>query len=101
MIPLRLDQVGSHTAHADIFVYALPVHINLADTLPLEGRVVVEANYKDPCLQQRCAETGASYISGMDWLREQALSGFKLMTGLDPNEERVRAAVPKTDNINL
>ena len=91
MIPLRLEQAAGQAATADILVYALPVHIDLADTLPLEGKIIVEANYKDPCLQQRCAEAGATYISGMDWLREQALSGYRLMTGLDPDEARVRA----------
>jgi hypothetical protein len=27
----------------------------------------------------------------MDWLREQAISGYRLMTGIEPDEERVRA----------
>jgi shikimate dehydrogenase len=91
MIPLRLEQAAGQAANADILIYGLPVRIDLADTLPLEGRVVVEANYKDPCLQQRCAESGVTYLSGMDWLREQAISGYRLMTGLDPDEARVRA----------
>ena len=91
MIPLRLEQAGGQATTADILIYALPVRIDLADTLPLEGKVVVEPNYKDPCLPQRCAEAGATYVSGMDWLREQALSGYRLMTGLDPDEARVRA----------
>ena len=91
MVPLRLDQVSAHAANTDIFIYGLPVHIDLADALPLEGRVVVEANYKDPCLQQRCAEAGATYLSGLDWLREQAVSGYRQMTGLDPDEANVRA----------
>ena len=91
MVPLRLDQVPHHIGPIDILIYALPVRIDLVDTLPLEGRVVVEANYLDPCLQTRCAEAGATYISGMDWLCEQAISGYRLMTGIDPDEESVRA----------
>ena len=91
MIPLKLEQAAAQAAGADILIYGLPVRIDLVDNLPLEGRVVVEANYKDPCLDQRCAEAGATYLSGMDWLREQALSGYRLMTGLDPDEARVRA----------
>ena len=91
MIPLRLEQAAAQAGNADILIYALPVRIELADTLSLDGRIVVEANYQAPCLKQRCAEAGATYISGMDWLREQALAGYRLMTGIDPDEERVRA----------
>ena len=91
MIPLRLEQVPQHSASIDVLIYAIPVRIDLVDTLPLEGRVVVEPNYKDPCLQTRCAEAGATYISGMDWLCEQAISGYRLMTGIDPDEGSVRA----------
>lgn len=91
MVPLRLEQVPSHIGAVNILIYALPVRIELADTLPLEGRVVVEANYQSPCLQQRCEAAGVQYVSGMDWLREQAVSGYRLMTGVEPDEERVRA----------
>lgn len=91
MIPLRLEQVPAQMASIQILIYALPVIIDLVDTLPLEGKVVVEANYKDPCLKDRCAEAGATYISGMDWLVGQAIEGYQLMTGLQPDAERVKA----------
>ena len=91
MIPLRLEQVPAQMASIQILIYALPVKIDLVDTLPLEGKVVVEANYKDPCLKDRCAEAGATYISGMDWLVGQAIEGYQLMTGLQPDAERVQA----------
>lgn len=91
MIPLRLEQVPAQMASIQILIYALPVKIDLVDTLPLEGKVVVEANYKDPCLKDRCAEAGATYISGMDWLVGQAIEGYQLMTGLQPDAERVKA----------
>lgn len=91
MIPLRLEQVPAQMASIQILIYALPVIIDLVDALPLEGKVVVEANYKDPCLKDRCAEAGATYISGMDWLVGQAIEGYQLMTGLQPDAERVKA----------
>ena len=91
MIPLRLEQVPAQMASIQILIYALPVKIDMVDTLPLEGKVVVEANYKDPCLKDRCAEAGATYISGMDWLVGQAIEGYQLMTGLQPDAERVKA----------
>ena len=91
MIPLRLEQAGRHLAGTDILIYGLPVRIDLVDNLPQRLRAVVEANYKDPCLKQVCAEAGIPYISGMDWLREQAVSGYRLMTDVEPDEERVKA----------
>ena len=91
MIPLRLEQVPAQMASIQILIYALPGKIDRVDTLPLEGKVVVEANYKDPCLKDRCAEAGATYISGMDWLVGQAIEGYQLMTGLQPDAERVKA----------
>ena len=91
MIPLRLEQAKTYAASAQILVYALPVHTDLADVLPLEGRVVVEPNYKDPCLKARCKTAGSTYISGMEWLGEQAIAGYQLMTGIEPDAARVKA----------
>ena len=91
LIPLRLDQAVSYAASTQILVYALPLRIDLADALPLEGRIIVESNYKDPCLKQACESVGATYISGMDWLGEQAIAGYRLMTGIEPDSARVMA----------
>ena len=91
MIPIRLEQAAKLATEMQILIYALPVRIDLVDALPLEGRVVVEPNYKDPCLQALCAVAGATYISGMEWLGEQAIAGYQLMTGIEPDALRVRA----------
>ncbi len=91
MIPLRLEQVRDYAASTQILIYALPVHIDLVETLPLKSRIVVEPNYKDPCLKSLCDAAGATYISGMDWLGEQAIAGYRLMTGLEPDAARVMA----------
>ena len=91
MIPMRLEQVPAFQDSFAIIIYAIPVKIGLADTLPLAGRTVVEANYKDPCLKERCLREGATYISGLDWLAGQAVSGYRLMTGREPDEACVQA----------
>ena len=67
MIPIRLEQVPEQMASTRILIYALPMKIDLLDELQLTGKVVVEANYKDPCLQDRCAAEGVTYISGREW----------------------------------
>lgn len=96
MIPVRLEQAAELAGLMDILIYTLPLRTDLVDRLPLEGRVVVEPNYKDPCLQEMCEAAGATYISGMDWLGEQAVAGYQLMTGIEPDAERVKACCAKT-----
>lgn len=91
MIPLRLEQVPAHAGSADILIYAVPKAIDLIEALPLAGKLVIEANYKAPCLRERSAEAGATYIPGIDWLGEQAVTGYRLMTGIEPDAARVRA----------
>ena len=96
MIPVRLEQAAELAGQMDILIYTLPLRTDLVDRLPLEGRVVVEPNYKDPCLREMCEAAGATYISGMDWLGEQAIAGYQLMTGIEPDAERVKACCAKT-----
>ena len=96
MIPVRLEQAAELAGLMDILIYTLPLRTDLVDHLPLEGRVVVEPNYKDPCLREMCEAAGATYISGMDWLGEQAIAGYQLMTGIEPDAERVKACCAKT-----
>lgn len=91
MIPMRLEQVKAHQDAFDVFIYAIPVKIDLADTLPLAGRTVIEANYKDPCLRERAVAEGANYISGLEWLARQAVSGYRLMTDREPDEACLQA----------
>ena len=72
-------------AVADILIYTLPAAIpEISFLLQDEGTaavpVVLEANYRTPCL----AETPAKYIPGSRWLLEQARCGYSLMTSQTP-----------------
>lgn len=91
MVPMRLEQVPAFQDSFEVIIYAIPVKIGLVDTLTLTGRTVVEANYKDPCLKERCLREGVRYISGLDWLARQAVSGYQLMTDRQPDEACIRA----------
>lgn len=58
----------------DVIIYTLPSAAPGCGMLSC--RVLIEANYKDPCL------TGHNgYVSGMEWLRAQARLGFGILTG--------------------
>lgn len=63
---------------ADVIIYTLPKAVEGIDRL--ECRSLLEANYKDPCL------TGhPGYIPGTKWLLMQAVTGYGLMTGEQPD----------------
>lgn len=65
---------------ADLIIYTLPEKVEGTDRL--DCRLLLEANYKDPCLT---AHPG--YIPGTEWLKAQAATGYELMTGHRNREE--------------
>ena len=68
---------------ADILIYTLPIAVPEAAELLAAAEkgarvpVVLEANYHSPCLEG----AGERYLSGRQWLLEQARTGYELMTG--------------------
>lgn len=73
-----------------IVVYALPVALKEIFGLDFSGKSLLEANYRDPALSGvGCGE----YVSGREWLIEQAVEGFRLMTGREPDDEAMRKAI--------
>ena len=83
--PITLDR--SFLRHIDIVVYTLPGSAPVPDGLPLEEAVVLEAEYRHPRLADApCRQ----YVSGKLWLLHQAISGFKIMTGEQPDESSMR-----------
>lgn len=63
-------------ASADVIIYTLPCAVPGIEAL--HCGTLLEANYKDPCLS---AHEG--YISGHEWLEQQARLGYKYLTGND------------------
>ena len=78
----RHDQIAGGVS-ADVIVYTLPRFADGADRL--ECAHLLEANYKDPCLAGR-----PGYISGSAWLLAQAVTGYALMTGEQPDPAPMR-----------
>ena len=64
---------------ADVIFYTLPSAVEGSDKL--RCRILVEANYKSPCLKNIDAE----YVPGEAWLKRQAIYGYELMTGRTPD----------------
>lgn len=68
---------------ADVIIYTLPCAVPGYDKLDCD--VLIEANYKNPCL-----EGHPGYVGGKRWLLEQAICGFELMTGEKPDVEAMK-----------
>lgn len=68
---------------ADVIVYTLPRFAEGADRL--ECAHLLEANYKDPCLAGH-----PGYIPGTAWHLMQAVLGYALMTGEQPDPVPMR-----------
>ncbi len=78
----RHNEIASGVS-ADVIIYTLPRSVEGVDKL--QCSVLLEANYKDPCLT---AHNG--YVPGTAWHLQQAVLGYSLMTGLEPCEEKMK-----------
>ena len=63
---------------ADVIIYTLPRTVAGIDRLDCAH--LIEANYKDPCLSGH-----PGYIPGTAWHLQQAVLGYALMTGEEPD----------------
>lgn len=76
---------------ADLIIYCLPKAAAGIDRL--RCKVLMEANYKNPCLENMPG-TGR-YIHGREWLVQQGLEGYLLMSGEEPDRAAMLDALPK------
>ena len=76
----------------DVVVYTLPGSAPVPPGLPLEEAVVLEAEYRTPRLAD-CA--CRHYISGRRWLLHQAVTGYRLFTGEEPDVAAMERALSR------
>ena len=63
----------------DLVIYTVPGPMEDLPDFP--DAVILEANYKTPCLEGH----GRAYISGLRWLLYQAVAGYEIFTGETPD----------------
>lgn len=94
----------------DLVIYTIPAALPeiesfSADDFLQEGcscksKVILEANYKDPSFDEvarmKIASAEGIYIPGTRWLLYQALTGYPLMTGLQPDLHAMEEALNGT-----
>lgn len=87
--------------HSDIIIYNIPSSIpgleEVESTDLLKGAVVLEANYRNPSFSGRIRdvldEAGADYVGGKLWLLYQAVTGYKIFTGEEPDLTKMSACL--------
>ena len=83
---LHHDELSAEPPLADVVIFTLPRPAPGYEDISCN--YLLEANYKDPCCKH-LTENGQvkHYISGKNWLIEQARLGYELMTGEVPQLE--------------
>lgn len=83
----------------ELVIYTLPMALPeitgfSADDFATETgtpHVILEANYKNPSFDEearfKMASADRTYVSGLNWLLYQAISGYSMMTGLEPDAQ--------------
>lgn len=73
----------------DILIYTIPSPLKcLSDGRPVLPKVIIEANYRNPSFTPEVLSRSSGtveYIPGERWLLQQALTGYGLMTGVNPD----------------
>ena len=86
---LRHNQVGDDRIEADLVIFTLPKAVPGIENI--KCRYLLEANYLTPA----CSDLPGvdHYISGKQWLKAQAILGYGLMTGEEPDAEAIASAL--------
>ena len=86
--PLKADvALDSIPGDIDIMVYTLPGSAPVPEGLPTENAIVLEAEYRTPRLTNIACK---QYISGKIWLLHQAITGFRHLTGEEPDIKKMK-----------
>lgn len=73
---ISLDEAVEAVKECGMVIYTIPGPSETLSQMNLEGKILMEANYRDPIFGEG---NGYRYIDGMHWLRAQAVSGFEIM----------------------
>lgn len=98
LVVCDLSEFTRAFSEADMVIYTIPKAIEPIKsedfaTLAVpkdkeKDKIVFEANYKTPCLEflkDRC-----NYLSGLNWLLNQALVSYEVFTSEEPDEEAMK-----------
>ena len=90
---------------ADIIIYNIPTAIaqmnDLTDSdfCPGRPKIILEANYRNPSFDEtfinrmKKANPKVEYVSGKKWLLYQAVTGYQIFTGENPDLDKMSAVL--------
>lgn len=84
--PLDIAGIAENISSYDIIIYTLPLKPDYLPDQLFAERTILEANYRNPAFSGPVAK----YISGLEWLCCQAIRGFGLMTGSEPDGRLIK-----------
>lgn len=112
---LPLDRFSSDVLRYDALIYTLPLPLSsfpfttetssrtpsdpFGCELPSDGislRLIIEANYRNPSFTPEVLAKfppQTRYVPGEQWLLRQALAGYGLMTGINPNPQALSVSL--------
>jgi hypothetical protein len=73
---LKSEDLAEAVAASDVVVYAISSPVELFDRVLLSGKILIEANYREPLYSK---EVSAQYIGGERWLELQAIETYRLI----------------------
>ena len=74
----------------DVILYTLPGRAPVPSGLPFSQAVVLEAEYRIP---QLCTIPCRQYISWRQWMLGQAVAGYRIFTGEEPDVEKMQSLI--------
>lgn len=80
------EMMATAVEDSDLLIYTLPVAVRQLEKISFRNKIIIEANYKDPCL---AGYDAGEYVGGLQWLVEQAVAGFPIMTCIMPDRQRL------------
>lgn len=83
--------------NADILISTIPSD-NIAPLIQLASKelVILDAIYKSSALETSARENNIKYISGREWLINQAVPAFSIFTGIEPDVNRMESGFNNT-----
>lgn len=88
------DSLVEEFSRADIVIYTPPVSLGSDLNRALHGlngkrdKLVLEANCTSPCMGD--ADGKYTYVSGLNWLYNQAVVAYEAFTGIEPDGEAMK-----------
>lgn len=87
-----ISEFAEQFRKADLVVYTVPCAVWEGPEPDLgkadKNKFILEANYVSPCLESLAGKF--TYLSGLNWLMNQAIVSYEAFTGKEPDQEQMR-----------